>query len=159
MPSRGAGLRDGGFDTAAFNRPQGVAYSPSGDALYVADTENHALRKVRRRLLGAMSNDGQCCVRFVAVLASARTLHVSSQGQILGGGSGRPIATRLAVIKLGGGLWRAGQCAGPCAVGLAMARNVVRVCRWTWAAAGSSPSSATARGALITWVVAGKGFY
>lgn len=39
-------LKDGSFDEAAFNRPQGLAFSAKAGALYVADTENHALRKV-----------------------------------------------------------------------------------------------------------------
>lgn len=42
----GAGLRDGAFDEAAFNHPQGVAYDAQRNVLYVADTENHAIRKV-----------------------------------------------------------------------------------------------------------------
>ncbi len=36
------GLKDGGFDEAEFNHPQGLVLH--GDDLYVADTENHALR-------------------------------------------------------------------------------------------------------------------
>ncbi|CAI0446545.1 unnamed protein product [Linum tenue] len=40
------GLRDGSFETAAFNRPQGLAYNPKKNLLYVADTENHALREI-----------------------------------------------------------------------------------------------------------------
>lgn len=36
------GFEDGGFDKAAFNHPQGLAVK--GDKLYVADTENHAIR-------------------------------------------------------------------------------------------------------------------
>ncbi|HEY2838651.1 MAG TPA: thioredoxin-like domain-containing protein [Pirellulales bacterium] len=38
------GTEDGGFATAMFNHPQGMALH--GDTLYVADTENHMLRKV-----------------------------------------------------------------------------------------------------------------
>jgi DNA-binding beta-propeller fold protein YncE len=38
------GLGDGSFDEAAFYQPQGLALD--GDTLYVADTENHALRAV-----------------------------------------------------------------------------------------------------------------
>ncbi len=38
------GLTDGDFGTARFNKPQGMALR--GDMLYVADTENHVLRKV-----------------------------------------------------------------------------------------------------------------
>eukprot|EP00252_Welwitschia_mirabilis_P003095 TRINITY_DN1317_c0_g2_i1.p1 TRINITY_DN1317_c0_g2~~TRINITY_DN1317_c0_g2_i1.p1 ORF type:complete len:353 (+),score=67.28 TRINITY_DN1317_c0_g2_i1:2084-3142(+) len=40
------GLRDGSFDSAAFNRPQGLAYNPRKNVLYIADTENHALREI-----------------------------------------------------------------------------------------------------------------
>ncbi|KAJ8511102.1 hypothetical protein OPV22_001536 [Ensete ventricosum] len=40
------GLIDGTFDRATFNRPQGLAYNPKKNLLYVADTENHALREV-----------------------------------------------------------------------------------------------------------------
>lgn len=38
------GLRDGGFTEARFFRPQGLAWT--GDKIYVADAENHALREV-----------------------------------------------------------------------------------------------------------------
>jgi DNA-binding beta-propeller fold protein YncE len=39
-----AGLEDGDFETARFNTPQGMALD--GDTLYVADTNNHAIRAV-----------------------------------------------------------------------------------------------------------------
>lgn len=38
------GLADGDFETASFNHPQGMALD--GSTLYVADTENHAIRAV-----------------------------------------------------------------------------------------------------------------
>ena len=38
------GTRDGNFETAQFNKPQGMVLN--GDWLYVADTENHLLRKI-----------------------------------------------------------------------------------------------------------------
>ncbi|CAI9103559.1 OLC1v1002070C1 [Oldenlandia corymbosa var. corymbosa] len=40
------GLQDGNFDDATFNRPQGLAYNAKKNLLYVADTENHALRVI-----------------------------------------------------------------------------------------------------------------
>ncbi|XP_045796693.1 protein SUPPRESSOR OF QUENCHING 1, chloroplastic isoform X2 [Trifolium pratense] len=40
------GLQDGSFDEATFNRPQGLAYNAKKNILYVADTENHALREI-----------------------------------------------------------------------------------------------------------------
>ena len=41
----GAGFEDGAAaDAATFNQPQGVAID--GDAIYVADNENHAIRRI-----------------------------------------------------------------------------------------------------------------
>ncbi|KAI3918261.1 hypothetical protein MKX01_041581 [Papaver californicum] len=40
------GLQDGTFDDSTFNRPQGLAYNPKKNCVYVADTENHALREI-----------------------------------------------------------------------------------------------------------------
>jgi thiol-disulfide isomerase/thioredoxin len=42
-----AGMTDGGYAEASFRKPQGIA--SSGDLLYVADTENHAIRVVDRK--------------------------------------------------------------------------------------------------------------
>jgi thiol-disulfide isomerase/thioredoxin len=42
--SGGRGLRDGNADNAQFNQPQGIALQ--GTMLYVADTSNHAVRRV-----------------------------------------------------------------------------------------------------------------
>lgn len=41
------GFKDGGFDQAMFNRPQGTCLV--GETLYVADTENHAIRAIDLR--------------------------------------------------------------------------------------------------------------
>jgi sugar lactone lactonase YvrE len=41
-----AGLRDGDFLTAQFFRPQGLCLDSTKDILYVADTENHAIRRI-----------------------------------------------------------------------------------------------------------------
>ena len=40
------GGQDGGFETARFKQPQGLALDEDADVLYVADTENHLIRKV-----------------------------------------------------------------------------------------------------------------
>lgn len=45
----GSGLRgwsDGGFAAAAFDDPQGLAITADGRSLYVADTRNHAIRRL-----------------------------------------------------------------------------------------------------------------
>ena len=55
----GAGLRDGSPAEAAFFAPQGLAYCRRLNVLYVADTENHALREVRR---GVIWGNRLCCL-------------------------------------------------------------------------------------------------
>jgi DNA-binding beta-propeller fold protein YncE len=44
--SGAVGREDGSFEEASFFRPQGMAYDPRNDSLYVADTENHLVRRV-----------------------------------------------------------------------------------------------------------------
>jgi len=49
IASAGSGIQgsvDGDFASAAFNRPQGMVFADGGRTLYVADTENHQLRKL-----------------------------------------------------------------------------------------------------------------
>lgn len=41
-----AGSADGGFETAAFRYPQGMVFDAEGLFLYVADTENHQIRRL-----------------------------------------------------------------------------------------------------------------
>jgi thiol-disulfide isomerase/thioredoxin len=52
-------LRDGGFDQARFFRPQGVLWV--GDRIYVADTENHALREMdlQSRIVKTLAGTGR----------------------------------------------------------------------------------------------------
>lgn len=40
------GFKDGGAARSRFNRPQGLAFDSGGKVLYVADTENHAIRAI-----------------------------------------------------------------------------------------------------------------
>ena len=40
------GFDNGGYDAASFDKPQGLALTPDGNTLYVADVENHAIRAV-----------------------------------------------------------------------------------------------------------------
>ncbi len=53
------GLTDGDFQTAEFNHPQGMAFD--GQALYVADTENHAIRKIdfEKRVVTTLAGTGK----------------------------------------------------------------------------------------------------
>lgn len=54
-----AALIDGDFAKSAFNRPQGLALD--GENLYVADTENHAIRKInlKNKQVETISGDGK----------------------------------------------------------------------------------------------------
>ncbi|MHB1294778.1 MAG: thioredoxin-like domain-containing protein [Anaerolineae bacterium] len=54
-----AGLADGAFEEARLNKPQGVALD--GDRLYIADTENHAIRlaDLAARTLSTVAGDGR----------------------------------------------------------------------------------------------------
>jgi len=54
-----AGAADGAFDKATFYRPQGMALT--GDNLYVADTENHLIRRVdlKARTVETVAGTGQ----------------------------------------------------------------------------------------------------
>jgi len=53
------GAADGAFDKASFYRPQGLALA--GDSLYVADTENHLIRRVdlKSRTVETIAGTGQ----------------------------------------------------------------------------------------------------
>ncbi len=55
-----AGLDDGAFDEATFRQPQGVYFDAATETLYVADTENHALRRVdlRARQVETLAGNG-----------------------------------------------------------------------------------------------------
>ncbi len=55
------GLQDGSFESARFFRPQGVFLDEPAEAIYVADTENHALRRIdlRRRIVTTLCGDGR----------------------------------------------------------------------------------------------------
>ncbi|HEU4711354.1 MAG TPA: thioredoxin-like domain-containing protein [Pyrinomonadaceae bacterium] len=53
------GAADGAFDKATFHRPQGLALA--GDSLYVADTENHLIRRadLKTRTVETIAGTGQ----------------------------------------------------------------------------------------------------
>lgn len=54
-----AGLDDGGYMEATFDKPQGMAID--GDTLYVADTENHAIRRIdlKEKTVTTIAGTGQ----------------------------------------------------------------------------------------------------
>ena len=62
-----AGLADGSFGEAAFHRPHGLALA-GGHLLYVADTENHAIRQVNllRGAVSTVAGTGEQARRMMA---------------------------------------------------------------------------------------------
>ncbi|MFS0514631.1 thioredoxin-like domain-containing protein [Nostoc sp. UIC 10607] len=56
-----SGLTDGAFNEAQFFAPQGMAFDAENQILYVADTENHALRRVdlKRQLVETLAGTGE----------------------------------------------------------------------------------------------------
>jgi thiol-disulfide isomerase/thioredoxin len=71
------GATDGTFDKASFYRPQGLALD--GEALYVADTENHLIRKIdlKARTVQTVAGTGQQSRDYFRQ-GPARTIDLSS---------------------------------------------------------------------------------
>ncbi len=73
-----AGARDGAFDTATFQRPQGLALE--GETLYVADTANHLIRRVdlKARAVSTVAGTGRQSRDYGTRGGAARTTALSS---------------------------------------------------------------------------------
>ena len=71
------GAADGAFDKASFYRPQGLALD--GDSLYVADTENHSIRRVdlKTKTVQTVAGTGQQSREYFRQ-GPARTIDLSS---------------------------------------------------------------------------------
>jgi thiol-disulfide isomerase/thioredoxin len=71
------GAVDGGFDKASFYRPQGLALS--GDLLYVADTENHLIRRInlKTRTVDTVAGTGKQSLEYFKE-GPARSVELSS---------------------------------------------------------------------------------
>ena len=72
------GLKDGGFETASFNHPQGMALD--GSVLYVADTENHAIRAIdlARRTVATIAGNGEQLQHRVTFGGQGKDIALSS---------------------------------------------------------------------------------
>ena len=55
------GLQDGSFNEAKFHQPQGMTLSEDGKTLYIADTENHAVRAadLEKRAVATIAGNGK----------------------------------------------------------------------------------------------------
>jgi thiol-disulfide isomerase/thioredoxin len=76
------GFEDGDFDTARFNHPQGVAFD--GKTLFVADTENHAIRRIDfdRRRVTTIAGTGQQARRIDMIGGVGTTVALNSPWDI-----------------------------------------------------------------------------
>jgi len=83
--SGGEGLVDGGYDKARFNRPQGICLA--AETLYVADTENHAIRAIdlKSKKVSTVSGTGSQAARspLDRYVGAARTSALSSPWDII----------------------------------------------------------------------------
>ena len=72
------GAADGAFDKATFYRPQGLALA--GDSLYVADTENHLIRRIdlKSRTVETVAGTGKQTTEYPPKGGPARTTALSS---------------------------------------------------------------------------------
>jgi thiol-disulfide isomerase/thioredoxin/sugar lactone lactonase YvrE len=72
------GIADGGFETATFNHPQGMAFD--GRVLYVADTENHAIRRVDfgKRTVETIAGTGEQSREYVRLGGQGRQIKLNS---------------------------------------------------------------------------------
>ena len=81
------GAADGTFDKASFYRPQGLALA--GDKLYVADTENHLIRRIdlKSRTVETIAGTGKQTREYPPKGGPARTTALSSPWdlQLVGG--------------------------------------------------------------------------
>jgi thiol-disulfide isomerase/thioredoxin len=86
-----AALTDGSFQSAAFNRPQGLFLD--GDMLYVADTENHAVRLVnfKTKQVETLAGDGRQAA-WRSAGGSAKESRLSSPWDLVKVGSALYIA-------------------------------------------------------------------
>ena len=77
------GIGDGGFEAASFNHPQGMAFD--GRVLYVADTENHAIRAVdfEKRTVTTIAGTGEQSRHNVTFGGQGRQTQLNSPWDIV----------------------------------------------------------------------------
>ncbi|MCI0486707.1 MAG: redoxin domain-containing protein [Blastocatellia bacterium] len=77
------GLDDGPFETATFNHPQGMAFD--GKTLYVADTENHAIRSIdfEKRAVTTLAGTGKQANYINQIGGTGRQVDLNSPWDIV----------------------------------------------------------------------------
>ncbi len=79
------GFADGAAGEATFRQPQGLALSPDGRTLYVADTRNHAIRAIDTTTwrVTTIAGTGQQLTRLPAANAPAKSTPLASPWDVL----------------------------------------------------------------------------
>jgi thiol-disulfide isomerase/thioredoxin/sugar lactone lactonase YvrE len=74
------GFSDGDYNSATFNHPQGMAFDAAANILYVADTENHALRAVdlSKRTVTTIAGTGEQSREYVTFGGQGRQVALNS---------------------------------------------------------------------------------
>ncbi|MEO6811003.1 MAG: thioredoxin-like domain-containing protein [Isosphaeraceae bacterium] len=88
------GLKDGGFDRAKFNRPQGMCLFEG--KLYVADTENHAIRAVDLDSKSVATVAGNGSQGYARKSGSVKEMSLNSPWDVLPMPKGRTLAIAMA---------------------------------------------------------------
>ena len=75
-----SGFADGDFRTARFRHPQGVYYDTSSDIIYVADTENHAIRQIdmKTRQVETIAGNGYQALGFKSAEGKGKDISLNS---------------------------------------------------------------------------------
>ena len=76
----GSGFSDGDYNSATFNHPQGMTFDAATNTLYVADTENHALRAVdmSKRMVTTIAGTGEQSREYVTFGGQGRQVALNS---------------------------------------------------------------------------------
>lgn len=143
------GFADGAATEAAFRQPQGLALSPDGRTLYVADTRNHAVRTVDTRSfeVRTIAGTGQQLQRLPAEGTPARQAAMASPWDLV-------VVENTLYITMAGihQLWAMDLRAGTVSVFAGTSREGIQDGAARTMATLAQPSGITTDGDLLFWV-------
>jgi DNA-binding beta-propeller fold protein YncE len=96
-----AGAQDGAFDGATFNHPQGLALDADASSLYVADTQNHLIRRVdlKEKKVSTVAGTGRQARGALGEAGPALTTALASPWDVRLAGEG---AARVLYVAMAG---------------------------------------------------------
>lgn len=143
------GFADGGPQEAAFRQPQGLALSPDGATLYVADTRNHAVRAVRLASgeVSTVAGTGRQLDRLPAAGAKASETAMASPWDVLV--HGRTLYVSMAGVHQ---IWTIDLIQGTVSVFAGTSREGIADGPRLTMATLAQPSGLTSDGRYLYWV-------